>query len=61
MRPATDGSIAAGSPMSSAMDAADPGHCDGVQIFINIVAMLGWYTALIATEISYLISYLRWR
>ena len=46
--PVTDGSIAAGSPMSSAMDAVTQGTVDGVQIFINIVAMLLVLTALIA-------------
>lgn len=44
----TDGSIAAGVPMSSAMDAVTQGTVDGVQIFINIVAMLLVLTALIA-------------
>ena len=44
----TDGAIAAGVPMSSAMDAVTQGTVDGVQIFINIVAMLLVLTALIA-------------
>lgn len=44
----TDGSIAAGAPMSSAMDAVTQGTVEGVQIFINIVAMLLVLTALIA-------------
>mgnify|MGYP000423837258 CR=1 FL=1 len=46
--PVTDGVIAAGSPVSSAMDAVTQGTVDGVQIFINIVAMLLVLTALIA-------------
>lgn len=44
----TDGMIATGEPMSSAMDAVTQGTVEGVQIFINIVAMLLVLTALIA-------------
>ena len=44
----TDGMIATGAPMSSAMDAVTQGTVEGVQIFINIVAMLLVLTALIA-------------
>ncbi len=46
--PVTDGTIAKGEPMSSAMDAITQGTVEGVQIFINIVAMLLVLTALIA-------------
>jgi CNT family concentrative nucleoside transporter len=44
----TDGDIATGTKMSSAMDAVTQGTVEGVQIFINIVAMLVVLTALIA-------------
>jgi concentrative nucleoside transporter, CNT family len=44
----TDGSIAHGLNMSSTMDAVTQGTIDGVQIFINVVAMLLVLTALIA-------------
>ncbi len=44
----TDGVIAASANASSAMDAITQGTVDGVQIFINIVAMLLVLTALVA-------------
>jgi concentrative nucleoside transporter, CNT family len=46
--PVTDGTINKGESMSSAMDAVTQGTVEGVQIFINIVAMLLVLTALIA-------------
>ena len=46
--PVTDGIIAKGAVADSAMDAVTQGTVDGVQIFINIVAMLLVLTALIA-------------
>ncbi len=46
--PVTDGDISTGAEMSSAMDAVTQGTVEGVQIFINIVAMLLVLTALIA-------------
>jgi CNT family concentrative nucleoside transporter len=44
----TEGNIATGAKMSSAMDAVTQGTLEGVQMFINIVAMLVVLTALIA-------------